>query len=105
MKIAGAPTFLWEDDWGYDSENNIYYALFSPPSHIDMSRRDTGGSVYLTTSVGVVCSSSAVFGWDCIFGSFIASAGSRNVSYSALIQVLRSSNPLGPAYEHGRSAV
>ena len=31
MKIAGAPTFLWEDDWGYDSENNIYYALFSPP--------------------------------------------------------------------------
>ena len=35
------------------------------------------------------------FGWDCIFGSYIASAGSRNVSYSALIQVIKSKTENG----------
>ena len=36
-----------------------------------------------------------MFGWDCIFGSYIASAGSRNVSYSALIQVIKSKTENG----------
>ena len=36
-----------------------------------------------------------MFGWDCIFGSYLASAGSRNVSYSALIQVIKSKTENG----------
>ena len=36
-----------------------------------------------------------MFGWDCIFGSYIASAGSRNVSYSGLIQVIKSKTENG----------
>ncbi len=42
-----------------------------------------------------ICTVSRRFGWDCIFGSYIASAGSRNVSYSALIQVIKSKTENG----------
>ena len=42
-----------------------------------------------------ICIVSRRFGWDCIFGSYIASAGSRNVSYSALTQVIKSKTENG----------
>ena len=81
---VGAPVLDWQDDWGYDMCANEREA-----SHLsNVNARE----------MRVICQICIVFrrfGWDCIFGSYIASAGSRNVSYSALIQVIKSKTQNG----------